>query len=288
MFYFLPWIFFVPDGISVIINPVRVQSFSTRRQQCTLLHSNLPFLYKRKLDTRPTCQKQLGIASTCQNDTLVYAVLAGVNIKKWALGHWSKGISALSLSLQPALPCKVLRWWVAHASWCRKLSLAAVISVNFLTRIMWPSEWSIALLNRRRQQQEVVVGLNVPKSARNSPGPSVEGCCRGYISSQWDSVLGQGSASGYDQLFKSFFWLSCPFSTMDAHGKAPADAPNVVTDYSWLTNRQAGRAPINRAGFSPMPRQGDQGVLTAGDYYGKKDVVDQNICFFYVSLGGIS
>lgn len=46
---------------------------------------------------------------------------------------------------------------------------------------------------------------------------------------------------------------------MNARCKAPADALNVVTDYSWLTNRRAGSAPINPARFSPMPLQGDSG-----------------------------
>lgn len=46
---------------------------------------------------------------------------------------------------------------------------------------------------------------------------------------------------------------------MNARCKAPADALNVVTDYSWLTNRRAGSAPINPARFSPMPLQGDAG-----------------------------
>lgn len=53
---------------------------------------------------------------------------------------------------------------------------------------------------------------------------------------------------------------------MNARCKAPADALNVVTDYSWLTNRRAGSAPINPARFSPMPLQGELGgVSTAGD-----------------------
>lgn len=103
--------------------------------------------------------------------------------------------------------------------------------------------------------------------ANRSPGftgnsvvrPPIHRCWWGCDSSQWDSVLGQGSASGYGQLFKSFFWLSCPFSTMNARCKAPADALNVVTDYSWLTNRRAGSGPINPARFSPMPLQGDSG-----------------------------
>lgn len=90
--------------------------------------------------------------------------------------------------------------------------------------------------------------------------PPIQGSWWDCDFSQWDSVLGQGSASGYDQLFKSFFWLSCPFSTMNARCKAPADALNVVTDYSWLTNRRAGSAPINPARFSPMPLQGDSQV----------------------------
>lgn len=46
---------------------------------------------------------------------------------------------------------------------------------------------------------------------------------------------------------------------MNARCKAPAHAQNVVTDYSWLTNRRAGSAPINPAGLSPMPLQGDSG-----------------------------
>lgn len=44
---------------------------------------------------------------------------------------------------------------------------------------------------------------------------------------------------------------------MNARCKAPADALNVITDYSWLTNRRAGSGPINPARFSPMPLQGD-------------------------------
>lgn len=90
---------------------------------------------------------------------------------------------------------------------------------------------------------------------------SRKGCDR----SQWDSVLGQGSAWGYGRLFKSFFWLSCPFSKRNARCKAPADALNVVTDYSWLTNRRAGSGPINPPRFTPMPLQGDSGAaLTVG------------------------
>lgn len=96
--------------------------------------------------------------------------------------------------------------------------------------------------------------------------PPIQGCWWGWDSSQWDSVLGQGSASGYDQLFKSFFWLRCPFSTMNARCKAPADALYVVTDYSWLTNSRAGSAPINPAGFSPMPLQGDRGGVPTGEW----------------------
>lgn len=44
------------------------------------------------------------------------------------------------------------------------------------------------------------------------------------------------------------------------HAARPtAAARNVITDYSWLTNRRAGSRPINPARFSPMPRQGDSG-----------------------------
>lgn len=52
--------------------------------------------------------------------------------------------------------------------------------------------------------------------------------------------------------------------------KAPADALNVVTDYSWLTNRRAGGSgPINPARFTPMPPQGDPGgALTVGGVNG--------------------
>lgn len=60
---------------------------------------------------------------------------------------------------------------------------------------------------------------------------------------------------------------------MNACCKASADALNVVTDYSWLTNRQAGSAPINPARLSPMPLQGDSGGnLTAeGEEYRTQD-----------------
>lgn len=115
----------------------------------------------------------------------------------------------------------------------------------------------------KEQERREQLGEGIRKRGawftRNTLGPSIQGCWWGCDSSQWDSVLGQGSASGYDQLFKSFFWLSCPFFTMNACCKAPADALNVVTDYSWLTNRQAGSAPINPARLSPMPLQGDSG-----------------------------
>lgn len=120
----------------------------------------------------------------------------------------------------------------------------------------WPSEWHMALLDSETEgERHRSHGL----TANAAVGLLILGRLVRLRLSQWDSVLGQGSASGYDQLFKWFLWLSCPFSTMNARCKAPADALNVITDYSWLTNRQAGSAPINPAMFSPMPLQGDPG-----------------------------
>lgn len=136
------------------------------------------------------------------------------------------------------------------------------------TRMRWPSEWSMALLNSERDGRRGGSEANRnPEFTLNSTARppihwlSWKGCER----SQWDSVLGQGSACGYGRLFKSFFWLSCPFSKRNAHCKAPADALNVVTDYSWLTNRRAGSGPISPLRFTPMPLQGDPGAtLTVG------------------------
>lgn len=157
---------------------------------------------------------------------------------------------------------------MAHTTRCGALRMAGgAISVCLLTRIRWPSEWSMALLNSKRD------GIRGRREAKRHPeftgntavGPPIQRRWWGCDSSQWDSVLGQGSAYGYDQLFKRCFWLSCPFSTMNARCKAPGDALNVIKDYSWLTNRQAGSAPINPARFSPIPFQGDLGgVATAG------------------------
>ena len=118
---------------------------------------------------------------------------------------------------------------------------------------------------KRQEQREGEQNRHYGFTGNTAVGPPIQGCWWGCDLSQWDSVLGQGSASGYDQLFKSCFWLSCPFSTMNARYKAPGDALNVITDYSWLTNRRAGSAPINPVRFSPIPHQGDLGgVATAG------------------------
>lgn len=135
---------------------------------------------------------------------------------------------------------------------------AVAISAWLQTRITWPSEWSMALLNGK-MGREGETNRSPEFTGNSAVRHPIHGCRRGSDLSQWDSVLGQGSASGYSQLFKSFFWLSCPFSTMNACCKAPADAPNVIADYSWLTNRRAGSGPINPARFSPMPCQGDSG-----------------------------
>lgn len=58
---------------------------------------------------------------------------------------------------------------------------------------------------------------------------------------------------------------------MNARRKAPADALNVVTDYSWLTNRRAGSAPINLARFSSMPLQGDSGGAVGSKWCGTEE-----------------
>lgn len=149
-------------------------------------------------------------------------------------------------------PC-YLTWRAENGRWCHKR-----LSLNKDNVAFWVKHWSIKEQERHEQKRG---------KAKRSAGfmgntvvrPPIQWCWWGGDWSQWDSVLGQGSASGYDQPFKSFFWLSCPFSTMNARCKAPADALNVVTDYSWLTNRRAGSAPINPTGFSPMPLQGDSG-----------------------------
>lgn len=129
----------------------------------------------------------------------------------------------------------------------------------------WVKHSSIKWQERLEEMREGQANRSPGFTGNTVVGPPIHGCCWGCDLSQWSSVLGQGSASGYDQLFKRFFWLSCPFSTMNAHCKAPADALNVVTDYSWLTNRQAGSAPINPARFTSMLLQGDSNrALMAG------------------------
>lgn len=151
-------------------------------------------------------------------------------------------------------PC-CMTWRAGNGRWRRER-----LSPNKDIVAFWVRHGSI----KAAREEGGVGGLGWQTEAQEFTGNSIvrtpiHGCCWGCDSSQWDSVLGQGSASGYGRLFKSFFWLSCPFSTMNARCKAPADALNVITDYSWLTNKQAGSGPINPARFSPMPLQGDSG-----------------------------
>lgn len=145
-------------------------------------------------------------------------------------------------------------WRAENGRWRHKR-----LSPNKDNVAFWVKHGSIKWQERWEQEREGEGEANrSPEITGNTAVRApIQGCWWGCDSSQWDSVLGQGSASGYDQLFKSFFWLSSPFSTMNALCKAPADALNVVTDYSWLTNRRAGSAPINPTSFSPMPLQGD-------------------------------
>lgn len=164
---------------------------------------------------------------------------------------------------------------MANNLWHGELRVAGgAIGFHPQTRITWPSAWSMALLNRKRQGGDEA-NRGPEFTGDSAVRPPTNGHWRVCNLSQWDSVLGQGFASSYDQLFKSFFWLSCPFSTQNARCKAPADALNVVTDYSWLTNRRAGSTPINRARFSPMPFQGDSGGALM---VGRVDGVGQKKC----------
>lgn len=129
------------------------------------------------------------------------------------------------------------------------------------TRIRWPSEWSMALLNSKREMRGG--GGRENQSSQQIQQPDLpftgfQGKAATGVSGTvfWVKALPAVMA----RLFKSFFWLSCPFSKRNARCKAPADALNVVTDYSWLTNRRAGSGPINPARFTPMPLQGDSGA----------------------------
>ena len=186
------------------------------------------------------------------------AVVLCLNITnpKLTPGHKAKGTTSSSSSPQTSITMlssevmggpHFLMGRAQNGRWCNKCLSPNKDMVAF--RVKHGS------IKRQRRQEEGEGGRGKVKKKKKEAAPDsqwtqqlvppIRGCWRGCDSSQWDSVLGQGSASGYDQLFKSLFWLSCPFSTMNARCKAPADALNVVTDYSWLTNRRAGTAPIN-------------------------------------------
>lgn len=160
---------------------------------------------------------------------------------------------------------------MAHATWRRELRMAGgAISVCLQTRITWPSEWSMALLNSRRDgNRRGREGKQ--KEAQSSQGIQYSGLPfrdAGEVATRvsgtafWVKALPPVMTS----FSRASFDWAVHFPTMNARCKAPADALNVVTDYSWLTNRRAGSAPINLARFSPMPLQGDWGRASAAEW----------------------
>lgn len=199
-------------------------------------------------------------------------IFLGANNWKLNPGHGAKDISALSSSFQASITmersvmmggprCPTMG--AMNGRWCYKR-----LSPNKDDVAFWVKHSSIKRQETLEQVREGQANISPGFTGNTVLGPPTRGCWWGCDWSQWSSVLGQGSASGYDQLFKSFFWLSCPFSTMNAHRKAPADALNVVTDYSWPANRRAGSAPINPARFTSMLLQGDSNAALIAAWEG--------------------
>lgn len=142
------------------------------------------------------------------------------------------------------------------------------MSVCLQTGITWPSGWSMALLNSRGGWEGGSVGGKLT-GAQGSPGIQQSGLPftdAGEVATRvsgtafWVKAL-PAVMVGFSRA--SFDW-AVHFPQWMRAARPTADALNVVTDYSWLTNRRAGSRPINPSRFSPMPLQGDSsGALAA-------------------------
>lgn len=120
--------------------------------------------------------------------------------------YTAKAITVILLGLQTSITVKRHDDGVAGGA----------ISVCPFKSTVWCGLLSDTLprLNRKSNRTEAARG--------RQKGTPIQRCWWDCDSSQWDSILGQGAASSSNRLFKSFFWLSCPFGTMNARRKAPA------------------------------------------------------------------